>query len=210
MTDLPRTTTSVNINELLPGRKYTVNVYEVTDAGEDNLILTTSQTTGKLSHFIVSYSSISLWYSSIESTVSIPFHTFATCSPAPDSPTEHEVEDVGETSIVVSWEKPLAPITGTLRHNCSSSLNPKSRPFGKNPTLAVSFSTQATVLSTLRRWKVRARSWPSLTRPHLLLWVTSDLGSCTTSAFMLWRTAWRVSPSLYKSTPVETQFQVRL
>ncbi|XP_059198926.1 fibronectin-like [Centropristis striata] len=74
--DLPHTATSVNINELLPGRKYTVNVYEVTDSGQDNLILTTSQTT------------------------------------APDAPVEPEVDEVGESSIVISWDKPLAPITG--------------------------------------------------------------------------------------------------
>ncbi|XP_075965743.1 fibronectin-like [Anarhichas minor] len=74
--DLPHTATSVNIIELLPGRKYTINVYEVTDGRDDNLILTTSQTT------------------------------------APDAPIEHEVEEVGETSMVISWEKPLAPITG--------------------------------------------------------------------------------------------------
>ncbi|KAI1899113.1 hypothetical protein AGOR_G00058200 [Albula goreensis] len=57
--DLPRTANSVNIHELLPGRKYTVNVYE-----------------------------------------------------PPDAPTEHEVEEVGETSMVISWSRPLAPITG--------------------------------------------------------------------------------------------------
>ncbi|XP_066543476.1 fibronectin isoform X2 [Amia ocellicauda] len=74
--NLPHTATSVNINELLPGRKYIVNVYEVTDQGEQNRILTTSLTT------------------------------------APDAPSDHLVDEVAESSIVISWSKPLAPITG--------------------------------------------------------------------------------------------------
>lgn len=45
--ELPNTQKSVTISELLPGRRYNVRVHEVSPAGEDTLILTTTQTTGK-------------------------------------------------------------------------------------------------------------------------------------------------------------------
>ncbi|MEE6490930.1 hypothetical protein FKM82_016050 [Ascaphus truei] len=74
--DLPNTVTSVSIPDLLPGRKYNVNVYQVSEEGEQSLILSTTQTT------------------------------------APDAPPAHTIESVDDTSILVSWTKPRAPITG--------------------------------------------------------------------------------------------------
>ncbi|XP_058520964.1 fibronectin isoform X7 [Ochotona princeps] len=74
--DLPSTATSVNIPDLLPGRKYIVNVYQISEDGKQSLILSTSQTT------------------------------------APDAPPDPTVDQVDDTSIVVRWNRPQAPITG--------------------------------------------------------------------------------------------------
>ncbi|XP_069472039.1 fibronectin isoform X3 [Ambystoma mexicanum] len=74
--DVPNTATSVSIPDLLPGRKYNINVYKITEEGEQSLILSTTQTT------------------------------------APDAPSRHAVDTVDDTSIVVSWNRPEAPITG--------------------------------------------------------------------------------------------------
>ncbi|XP_063789232.1 fibronectin isoform X2 [Pseudophryne corroboree] len=74
--DLPNSVSSVSIPDLLPGRKYNINVYEITQEGEQSLILSTSQTT------------------------------------APDTPPEYNIENVDDTSLLISWTKPQAPITG--------------------------------------------------------------------------------------------------
>ncbi|XP_058042001.1 fibronectin isoform X9 [Ahaetulla prasina] len=74
--DLPNTVNSVSIPNLLPGRNYIIRVYQISEEGEQNLILSTTQTT------------------------------------APDAPPDHLVENVDDTSILVSWSRPEAPITG--------------------------------------------------------------------------------------------------
>ncbi|XP_007424330.1 fibronectin isoform X4 [Python bivittatus] len=74
--DLPNTVNSVSIPNLLPGRNYIIKVYQISEEGEQNLILSTTQTT------------------------------------APDAPPDHLVESVDDTSILVRWSRPEAPITG--------------------------------------------------------------------------------------------------
>uniref|UniRef100_A0A3B1IIC6 Fibronectin n=1 Tax=Astyanax mexicanus TaxID=7994 RepID=A0A3B1IIC6_ASTMX len=70
--DLPRTATSVNIENLLPD----------------------ADTTYRCSKF------------SQGATLT------SSCTPPPDAPTDHRVTGVEETSIVISWTRPQAPITG--------------------------------------------------------------------------------------------------
>lgn len=48
--DLPNTVNSVSIPNLLPGRSYIIKVYQISEEGEQNLILSTTQTTGMFVH----------------------------------------------------------------------------------------------------------------------------------------------------------------
>uniref|UniRef100_A0A3P9KEZ4 Fibronectin n=1 Tax=Oryzias latipes TaxID=8090 RepID=A0A3P9KEZ4_ORYLA len=115
---------------------------ESTGASSENLILTTSQTTGEWSGVCPVCACTPLWAfrSEAQTLPAVCFFCWfvkciwplrprvrnpdqksgkkpnpficCTCSAAPDAPKEHDVEEVGETSIMISWEKPLAPITG--------------------------------------------------------------------------------------------------
>lgn len=110
--DLPSTATSVNIPNLLPGRKYIVNVYQISEEGERDLILSTSQTTGMFDQ--TGKDGTWLFFANLDIVlVSFDFlcHLLF-LYPAPDAPPEHFVENVDDTSIIVSWIRPEAPITG--------------------------------------------------------------------------------------------------
>uniref|UniRef100_UPI00358ED1FA fibronectin-like n=1 Tax=Myxine glutinosa TaxID=7769 RepID=UPI00358ED1FA len=73
--DLPNSASSVVLDNLLPGRRYKIKVYEVIEGEDDNLLLDTAQTT------------------------------------TPDPPTEYNILEVTNTSIVIQWMAPSAPIS---------------------------------------------------------------------------------------------------
>lgn len=111
--DLPSTATSVNIPDLLPGRKYIVNVYQISEEGEQSLILSTSQTTGTCVPPGVKI--VFFFFFFVKQTYSSLFWLFSFFSLlAPDAPPNPAVDQVDDTSIVVRWSRPQAPITGQL------------------------------------------------------------------------------------------------
>lgn len=107
--DLPSTATSVNIPDLLPGRKYIVNVYQISEEGKQSLILSTSQTTGTW----VLRDAKTVIRQTLEGTARPLCLTPSFPSAlAPDAPPDPTVDQVDDTSIVVRWNRPQAPITG--------------------------------------------------------------------------------------------------
>lgn len=94
--DVPITTNSITISDLLPGRRYNVNVYELPDQGQPNLILTTSQTTGRRSSLLHFVMTISLGSCKIYRILHKIFH----CFPFPQLLT-HQL-----SLLSVTWERP--------------------------------------------------------------------------------------------------------